>query len=329
MKIFITGVAGFLGSRLAEELIAQGHDVSGCDNMSAGDARNSPIAFLHVDCKQNLSDVFKGVDVVYHCAAHPHEGLSVFSPRAICSSIYEASVSVFSSAAAAGVKRVVFCSSMSRYGARPLPFVETQYPDPRDPYAIAKVAAEDTLRMLSKTHGFEHVIAVPHNLVGRNQKYDDPFRNVCAIMANRMLRQMRPIVYGDGLQTRCFSDVRDVLPTLISLALEPGLDGEIFNVGPDEQVVTIEEMGQELAEIIGVPWNPMRLKDRPAEVKHAHCSSDKIRNRFGYKTQYSLQSMLGNLVDYIKERGPKEFDYYLPVEIVNDKTPKFWTQEVK
>lgn len=328
MKIFITGIAGFLGSRLAEHL--KGHDVSGCDDMSAGDPDNVPsdVACWMADCKDDLSHHLQGVDVVYHCAAHPHEGLSVFSPSTITSSIYEASVSVFSAAAAAKVKRVVFCSSMSRYGDNELPFHEEQKPNPKDPYAIAKVAAEDTLRVLSQTHGFEHVIAVPHNIVGRNQKYNDPFRNVCAIMANRMLQGMRPIVYGDGQQTRCFSDASDVVPILARLGWED-VNAEIFNVGPDEGVTTIEDMGRTLAAIIGCEWSPIRLEERPCEVKHAHCSSQKIRERFGYETKSTLEDMLVDLVTYIQHRGPKPFDYYLPVEIKTDKTPKFWTGEVK
>jgi UDP-glucose 4-epimerase len=87
-------------------------------------------------------------------------------------------------------------------------------------------------------------------------------------------------------------------------------------------------MGRTLAAIIGVEWNPIRLPDRPCEVKHAHCSSDKIRDWFGYETTYDLNDMLVELVNHIKARGPKEFNYYLPVEIVNDKTPKFWTREI-
>jgi UDP-glucose 4-epimerase len=327
LRVFITGIAGFLGSILAEEL-RKDHYVSGCDNLSAGDPDNVPegVTYTLADCKEPLD--LRGYDVVYHCAAHPHEGLSVFSPRAICSSIYEASVSVFSSAAASGVKRVVYCSSMSRYGDNLLPFSETQEPNPRDPYAIAKVAAEQTLEVLAKTHGFEYTIAVPHNIVGRNQKYDDPFRNVCAIMANRMLLGMRPIVYGDGQQTRCFSDVRDVISILARLGAHPCVNGQVFNIGPDEGVVAVEDMGRILAAIIGCDWNPIRLPDRPCEVKHAHCSSDKIRQWFNYRTNYDLNDMLVELVNHIKARGPREFNYYLPVEIVTEKTPKFWTREV-
>jgi len=328
MKIVITGVAGFLGSRLAEAF--HGHEVVGVDNMSAGALENVPsyVDLWQVDVRDmaTLSSLCAGADVIYHCAAHPHEGLSVFSPFTVCSSVFEASVAVASVACQAKAKRLVYCSSMSRYGDNHAPFTEDQIPDPQDPYAIAKVAAEQAIRSLCQTHGVEYVIAVPHNIVGRNQKYDDPFRNVCAIMANRMLRGQRPIVYGDGQQTRCFSDARDVLESMVKMAYEP-VAGQIFNVGPDEGTTTIENMGRVLASIVGVQWQPLRLPDRPCEVKHAWCSSDKIRKTFDYRTQFTLEDALRDLVDDIKRKGPREFDYYLPVEIMNDQTPKAWLQK--
>jgi UDP-glucose 4-epimerase len=218
---------------------------------------------------------------------------------------------------------------MSRYGDGATPFHETQPPRPKDPYAIAKVAAEETLKALCETHGTEYVIAVPHNIVGPRQKYDDPFRNVAAIMANRLLLGKDPIVYGDGSQTRCFSDVRDVLPVLCEFATKQGIAGQTFNVGPDEQVVSILELSKMMCRIVGKDWSPLHLPDRPREVAHAFCSSNKIRQWFGYKTRYSLEETLTSLVEYVKERGPKPFSYYLPVEIVNSKTPKFWTKEVE
>ena len=152
-----------------------------------------------------MNEVMKNVDSVYHCAATAHEGLSVFSPYEISKNNFLASVSVFSAAIAHKVKRIIFCSSMARYGDQKTPFTEDMNPKPVDPYAISKVAAENVLINLCELNNIEWVIAVPHNIIGPRQKYDDPFRNVVSIMINRMLQKKAPIIYGDGEQKRCFS----------------------------------------------------------------------------------------------------------------------------
>ena len=100
---------------------------------------------------------------------------------------------------------------MARYGDLQKEFEENDIPKPDDPYGIAKLAAEDVLKCLSDSHGIEYNIAVPHNIIGRKQKYHDPFRNVASIMINRILQKKQPIIYGDGEQKRSFSDVRDCI----------------------------------------------------------------------------------------------------------------------
>jgi UDP-glucose 4-epimerase len=130
---------------------------------------------------------------------------------------------------------------MARYGASPTPFLEDMPPAPADPYGIAKVAAEQLLRNLAEVHGVEWSIAVPHNIIGRRQKYDDPFRNVCSIMVNLMLQDRQPIIYGDGEQQRCFSPVEDCVDTLLAMGESPKAVGEIINIGPDDRFMTINE----------------------------------------------------------------------------------------
>ena len=330
-SVYVTGIAGFLGSHVAEALMYE-CAVRGCDNLSGGDPRNVPsgLPWREADCCDTsvMREELGHTEILYHCAALPHEGLSVFSPSAITRSIFEASVSVFSAAAAAGVRRVVYCSSMSRYGANPSPFTEAMDPAPQDPYAIAKVAAEQVLAVLAKVHGFEYVIAVPHNIVGPRQKYDDPFRNVAAIMANRMLQGLDPIVYGDGLQTRCFSDVRDAVKCLVAMGFREGLNGEVINIGPDEEFVPIRHLRELLAEITGFEGGTIWLPDRPQEVKDATCSSAKARHLLDYRTEHRLYDTLETLVEHIVERGTKPFTWHLPVEIVTNATPKWWLQEV-
>ena len=226
-RILITGVAGFLGSHLAERLAKMNHSVVGIDNMIGGYRDNVPknIEFHEVDCcdLNKIKEIIKGVDAVYHCAATAHEGLSVFSPYEITKNNYLASISIFTAAVNEKVKRIIFCSSMARYGDQKTPFTEDMKPRPVDPYAISKVAAEEVLANLCELNDIEWVVAVPHNIIGPRQKYDDPFRNVISIMLNRMLQGKAPIIYGDGKQKRCFSYIDDCLSCMI-----PMLDQKIL-----------------------------------------------------------------------------------------------------
>ena len=203
-KILVTGVAGFLGSHLAEKLAEMKHKVIGVDNMMGGYEDNIPknIEFFNFDCcdLDKMKRVTKDIDVVYHCAATAHEGLSVFSPYEITKNNHLASVSVFSASVSNKVKRIIFCSSMARYGDQQTPFTEDMIPKPVDPYAISKVASESVLVNLCDLNNIEWIIAVPHNIIGPRQKYDDPFRNVVSIMINRMLQKKAPIIFGDGEQ---------------------------------------------------------------------------------------------------------------------------------
>ncbi|MDC0344043.1 NAD-dependent epimerase/dehydratase family protein [Pelagibacteraceae bacterium] len=328
LKILVTGAAGFLGSHLSEKLSDLGHKVVGVDNMLGGYEDNVPenIDFHKLDCcdLKKIQNIMKGIDVVYHCAATAHEGLSVFSPYEITKNNYLASVSIFSAAVQEKVKRIIFCSSMARYGSQQSPFNEKMTPMPVDPYAISKVAAEAVLKNLCELNNIEWVIAVPHNIIGPKQKYDDPFRNVVSIMINRMLQGKAPIIYGDGNQTRCFSYIDDCLSCLIPMLDQKNLNKEIINIGPDEEFVTINKIAEICSNITGVNLNPIYKKDRPKEVKHATCSADKARKFLDYKTKVNLQEGIEKTFNYIKKRGVKPFDYHIELEIDNDLTPSTW-----
>jgi UDP-glucose 4-epimerase len=259
-----------------------------------------------------------------HCAATAHEGLSVVSPNFITKNIFQASVSTISAAIACGVTRFVYCSSMARYGNQPTPFIETDTPQPVDPYGIAKVAGEQMLKTLCETHGMEWNIAVPHNIVGPRQRYDDPFRNVMSIMINRNLQGKPAIVYGDGEQTRCFSYIDDCVFCLEKLALDPNIVSETVNIGPDEGTITINELVKLVAKECEFSGDPEYYPSRPCEVKNAMCSSKKARELLNYRTIVDIKTAVTATVNWIKSRGVKSFDYSFPLEIVNDKTPKTW-----
>lgn len=332
MKIFITGVAGFLGSHLADRFLSLGYKVAGNDNLLGGyrDNVDPRIEFYEIDCCSLtlLTDAMKGSNIVVHCAATAHEGLSVFSPNFITKNIFQASVSTITAAIRSGVDRFVFCSSMARYGGQITPFHESDTPAPVDPYGIAKVAVEQTLRTLGDTHGMEWNIAVPHNIIGPRQRYDDPFRNVVSIMINRNLQGKPAYIYGDGNQERCFSYIDDCIYCLEKMALDPLISGQVINIGPDEGTITINELARLIAEECGFDGNPIYVKDRPREVKYATCSAQNARTLLNYQTTTDVKTAIKHTADWIRSRGTMPFDYSFPLEIVNDLTPKTWKDQL-
>jgi len=329
MKIFITGIAGFLGGHLAEKLIDDGHEVSGCDNLIGGYIENVPedAEFFQVDAiyLNQMKKMTKDVDTIIHTACTAYEGLSVFSPYLVGQNTYQISMSTFTAAAANGVSRVINCSSMARYGhQKKTPFTEEMVPAPQDPYGIAKLASEETLKVLSEVNNFEYVNLVPHNIIGPKQKYDDPYRNVVSIMINRIIQGKPPIIYGDGEQVRCFSDIDDVVNPLVNSIFSESAVGETINVGPDEDAISIKDLSIKILKVLNSNLEPIFVPERPKEVKLAHCSADKARKILDYKTSTSLDQSIEKIAEWIISKGPKKFRYHLDIEILNNKTPKTW-----
>ena len=332
MKIFISGIAGFLGSHLADKMISLNHKVSGCDNLIGGYLDNVPdeAQFHQVDCNDysTMLKLTTGIDIVIHCAATAYEGLSVFSPNIVTKNIVGSSISLITAAISNKVKRIVYCSSMARYGTNKVPFTENMLPKPQDPYGIGKVAGEDFLKSLCDVHNVEWVIAVPHNIVGPRQKYDDPYRNVASIMINLMLQKRQPIIYGNGKQKRCFSFIQDDIDILAKFAFSSKAKRQIINIGPDDEFITINELANLIGNLLAFNVNPVYKKGRPQEVFLANCSANKARKLFNYKTKCSLKNGLEEMIKYIKHRGPRAFKYHLDLEIVNQLTPDTWKKKL-
>ena len=331
MKVFISGVAGFLGSHLADKFLAEGNQVIGVDSLIGGYLENVPdgVEFHNRDLtSDNLADLMEDVDLVIHAACTAYEGLSVFSPALIVKNTMQATAELLSVAIQANVKKFVYLSSMARYGAIQTPYTEDMEPRPQDPYGIAKLASEDLVRNLCDTHGIDWVVLVPHNIIGPRQKYDDPFRNVASIMTNRLLQNKEPIIYGDGTQQRCFSFIDDVVEPLFVACSSDKAIGQVINIGPDEEEITINELAQRLQAIIGTDLEPTYTGGRPQEVKVALCSSDKARELLGYQTSTDLDNGLTSLVQWISNRGPRAFDYHLPIEIRNERLPATWANRL-
>jgi UDP-glucose 4-epimerase len=217
---------------------------------------------------------------------------------------------------------------MARYGSFKIPFRDDDELKPVDPYGISKVAAENILKVLSKTHNIEYNIAVPHNIIGPRQKYDDPYRNVVSIMINLMLQKRNPIIYGDGNQKRTISDINDSIYCLDKLLTDTQIVSQTVNIGPDEEYVSINELYRLLSNKLKFNLEPKYLADRPNEVKEATCSADKARKILGYKTSVSLDESLDKIINYISKKGPRDFEYNYRLEIINEKTPVSWKEKL-
>jgi UDP-glucose 4-epimerase len=333
MKFLITGVAGLLGSHVSERLVDLGHEVIGIDSLVGGYKKNVPsgVKFFQLDLRsrEEIDSCFKNVDIVIHAACTAYEGLSVFSPAFITENTYGITMNCVSASLRHSVKKFVFMSSMARYGSQPItPFTEDMDPRPQDPYGIAKVASEMTIRDLSETHGMQFVILVPHNIIGPRQKYDDPFRNVAAIMINRMLQGKQPIIYGSGNQQRCFSFIDDVVDPILVAAMDEKAIGKTINIGPDEEVISINDLATRIAKLLEFDLSPIYMAERPREVFHATCSADLARRILGYETKVNLDDGLSRMISWIKAEGPRPFRYHIDLEIENELTPKTWIEKV-
>lgn len=333
-RAWVTGAAGFIGSHLVDALEAAGYEVGCNDNFICGSIENvTTKIFKNIDCCDRESmfaalQEFKP-DVLVHVAALAHEGFSPYSPYLIANNVFSGSVATFSAAIAAGVKRIVFLSTMARYGKQEPPFTEDMPAMPVDAYGIAKVAAEDTLKNLCEFHGVKWSIAAAHNVIGVRQKYTDCYRNVVSIFMNRMLQNKPAVIYGDGNQTRCFSPIGDVLPSLVKM-VNGEADGEVVNIGPDADTnkMTINELASRIANLTGYNGVPEYYPERGCDAYHASCSSEKARKLLGFEQKDSLEKCLSDMVADIRLKGTKPFEYFLPVEIVSENTPRTWIDKL-
>jgi UDP-glucose 4-epimerase len=333
-QVTITGVAGFLGSHLADQFLKLGWEVKGIDNLIGGYRSNVPegVDFYQIDLAKDLDaldSAFLGSELVIHAACTAYEGLSVFSPSLVIQNTVQATTNALVASQRGGAKKFVYMSSMARYGDHDgKMFTEDMEPKPQDPYGIAKLASENLVRNICDTHGMDWVILVPHNIIGPRQKFDDPFRNVASIMINRMLQGKQPIIYGTGEQKRCFSFIEDVVNPIWVASTTDKASKQVVNIGPDEDEVTINQLASLLADYLDFDLDPIYMPGRPQEVPIALCSSDKARQLLNYETKTILWNGLKELSDWIQEQGAKPFTYHLPLEIITDKVPRTWSDRL-
>jgi UDP-glucose 4-epimerase len=339
--VAITGSAGLIGSHLCYRFIQMGYRVIGIDNLIGGYATNMPdqsnsFVYFNENIINNkkLAEIFNFYkpELVIHCAALAHEGLSVFSPKTIVENIYSGTASVISAAVSAHVKTFINTSSMARYGNAAPPFREDYTPPtPVDPYGLAKLHAEQHVNLISDIHGIQVFHMVPHNVCGPNQCYSDPFRNVMSIFANRVLQEKPVYVYGDGTQKRSFSHIEDCVDAYVALYKNRDSikNTSVFNIGPDDgSEITINELAILVHKYFNTEPNILHIPERPREVKDAWVSTDKAKDLLSYATHNTVEDTVRDTITWIKTSPLRQFNYHIELEIVNDKTPKTWTDKL-
>ena len=312
MRILITGVAGLLGSRLANWIIDNtDHDVIGIDDLSGGYIENvhPAVEFYNKDLVDfhSIQNIFKRgeIDIVYHFAAYAAEGLSPFIRKYNYENNLIASANLITHSIEHNIKRFVFASSMSVYGDKySPPFDETLQTCPIDPYGIAKSAVEQDLKVAYDQHGLNYTIVRPHNFYGVNQNIWDKYRNVLGIWMYQLLNNGQPTIFGDGLQVRAFSYVDDSLEPFWTASQNDNCIGEIINLGGITEY-SIKDACNALIEVSGIQTKPQYLEPRH-EVKYAWSTWEKSVELLGFEHKVDLHDGLAKMWEWARnqpERG--------------------------
>ena len=306
MNILITGVAGLLGSRLADWLLDNVEcNIIGIDDLSGGYAENvdNRIKFYQinlVNCNK-LEHVFEKhkPDYVFHFAAYAAEGLSPFIRQFNYENNLIATTRLINQSIKHNIKRFVFTSTMAVYGINQPPFVESYQPAPIDPYGVAKYACEMDIHIAGDQHGLDWCIFRPHNVYGAKQNIWDKYRNVLGIWMYQYMNNMPLTIYGDGKQTRAFSYIDDCVPYFWKGAIEPTASKQIFNIGGDDHI-TINDACDMLIEVMG-GGSKIYLEERH-EVKDAWVSHDKIKKIMNFKNSTNLREGLSKMWEWAQSQ---------------------------
>jgi len=260
-------------------------------------------------------------DVVFALAANAAEGKSLFSPIEITNNNINVFFNTLVPSINAGkLRRFVFTSSIAVYGSIKVPFKETDIPVPQDIYGIAKLTNENSLKVMSRVHGFEYVIVRPHNVFGPRQNMTDPYRNVVTLFMNHILKKKAYSIYGNGEMRRSFSYVRDVVDIIGRSGFE-NVAGMTFNVGSDLNW-SINELSAHIQKITQSSIAPIYLPLRVQEVDMALSDHTLIKKTFGYKNT-PLNKALKETWKWAKEQGPQEYAF-TKLEVSNNLVPKNW-----
>jgi nucleoside-diphosphate-sugar epimerase len=290
MNVLVTGGTGFIGSHLAERLCRDGHEVRLLDNFSTGHRHNlrefeSGVEVIEGDIQsyERVATAVRGCEVVFHQAALPSVPRSVQDPLTSNASNVIGTLNVLLAARDAGVRRVVFASSSSVYGAnRELPKHEDLAPKPISPYAVAKLAGEGYCRSFSEVYGIETVALRYFNVFGPRQ---DPLSHYSAAIPkfiSSFLAGHGPTVYGDGEQSRDFTYVGNVVDANVLAADAPDVSGKVYNVACGERL-TLNRLLDELRTLTGRDIEAKYAPPRAGDVRDSLADISRAREDLGFE----------------------------------------------
>jgi nucleoside-diphosphate-sugar epimerase len=308
-RVLVTGGAGFIGSHLAERLCRQGHSVRVIDNLTTGRRQNltdidGEVELVEGDVgsPERVHRAVRGCELVFHQAALPSVPRSVQDPLTSHASNVTGTLNVLLACRDEGVRRVVFASSSSVYGADPvLPKEEGLPAVPISPYSVGKLAAEGYCRAFFQVYGLETVALRYFNVFGPRQ---DPLSEYAAVIPRfitAMLAGKRPLVYGDGEQSRDFTFVDNAVDANLRASQAEGVAGQAFNVAGGERI-TLNALLAELRGIIGSDVEPEYADARPGDVRHSLADIGRARSALGYEPAVDLREGLQRTVESLKSR---------------------------
>ena len=301
MKIFVTGCAGLLGANYTRHLLANGHEVIGIDDLSGGykafvtKGENFSFVKLNLERRKKIVELFEEhkPEVLVHFAAYAAEGLSPFIRNYNYRNNLICSANLINECIKHDTK-FIFTSSMAVYGEQEPPFTEDKRPQPIDPYGIAKYAVECDLKLAHEQFGLRYNIVRPHNVLGIYQNIWDKYRNVIGIFIRKTLNGQPILVYGDGEQTRAFSDIKYYMEPFDRLLTE--YDGETFNIGADKYF-TLNEVADAVQKV-GKKYGyevPIEHGEPRHEVKHAYCDHTKAKSMLQFSDGTNLEELIESM----------------------------------
>ena len=285
----VTGGAGFIGSHLSEELERRGERVRVVDSLVTGHRSNlahlKTVEFLQGD----LADLdvarraVDGVEYVLHQAAIPSVPRSVQDPITSHRANVDATLNVLVAARDARVRRLVFAGSSSAYGDTPtLPKREDMPTNPLSPYALQKVVGEQYLQLFTTLYGLETVSIRYFNVFGPRQDPSSPYSGVISLFATSLLAGRAPTITGDGLQTRDFTYVANVVDGVLRACTAPDASGEVINVATGGRI-SILDLAKTMAAVLGAQVAPEHLAPRTGDVRDSQADISKARRLLGYE----------------------------------------------